>query len=328
VSCAEIQAHSGSAQLDSGLPVALDSRFRIGSNTKTFVAVVMLQLAHDGALDLDDSIDKWLPSLVSGNGNDGKQITIRNLLQHTSGISNYTHDLFATYTPDTFPTLRFQHYEPEQLVAMAIQHPPVFTPGTSWSYSNTNYVLAGMIIKKVTGHDWRSEVDTRIVVPLHLSNTSEPLDESDLPSPHANGYQLFAEGSPLLDVTLMYQSAADAAGSMVSTTSDLTRFWRALQSGRLLGPAEMAEMHDTVPVSQDGDVRPGSRYGLGIIWYPSSCGSGYWHHQGDTLGFSNFNAVSEDGSRAVVVSQTTIPGGPAANTEDFQLLDDAMCADH
>jgi D-alanyl-D-alanine carboxypeptidase len=187
-------------------------------------------------------------------------------------------------------------------------------------------VLAGMIIKQATGHDWRAEVNARIVVPLHLSNTFTPRDEPDLPRPHPDGYHEFTEGGPLLDVTVMNQSLADAAGSLVSTTDDLVEFWRALQGGRLLGATEMAEMHDTVPVNDEGRIRPGSRYGLGIIWFPTSCGGGYWNHQGDTLGFSDFNAVNDDGTRAVVVSQTTTPGDSGVDTEDFQLLDDVMCA--
>jgi D-alanyl-D-alanine carboxypeptidase len=320
------QARSGSAQLDKNTPVALDSHFRIGSNTKTFVAVVTLQLAHEGALDLDDPVDKWLPGVVSGNGNDGTQITIRNLLQHTSGIANYTQDLFAQYNADTFPTLRFQHYEPAQLVAMALQHPPLFRAGTSWTYSNTNYVLIGMIIQKVTGNDWRVEVGRRILTPLHLTHTSTPVDEPDLPSPHASGYQQLATDAPLLDATAMNQSAADAAGSMTSTTADLTTFWRGLQAGELLGPAEMAAMHTTVPVNNDGDVEPGSRYGLGIIWYPATCGGGYWNHEGDTVGFATFNAVNDDGTRAIVVSETTLPRSAAVDTESLRLLDDAICA--
>jgi D-alanyl-D-alanine carboxypeptidase len=86
-------------------------------------------------------------------------------------------------------------------------------------------------------------------------------------------------------------------------------------------------MHDTVPVDDAGRVRPGSRYGLGIMWYPTRCGGGYWHHQGDTLGFAVFNAVSDDATRTVVVAQTTTPGGGAIDARDFQLLDDLICAD-
>jgi D-alanyl-D-alanine carboxypeptidase len=321
----QIWARSGVAQLDGNDPIAVASHVRIGSNTKTFVAVVVLQLVHEGVVALDDSVDRWLPGQVSGNGHDGTRITIRDLLQHTSGLEDYTPDVFAEYTPDNFATRRFQHYDPEELVAIALRHPPRFAPGTGWTYSNTNTVLAGMIIEKATGRDWRAEVNARIVVPLGLSNTFTPLDEPDLPPPFANGYHRFAEGAPLLDVTLMNHSLADAAGSIISTTSDVVAFWRALQGGQLLGATEMAEMHASMPVNDEGRVRPGSRYGLGIIWYPTSCGGGYWHHQGDTLGFSNFNAVSDDGTRAVVVAQTTT-GIPAADAESYQLLDDVMCA--
>jgi D-alanyl-D-alanine carboxypeptidase len=186
-----------------------------------------------------------------------------------------------------------------------------------------------MIIKKVTGHHWSAEVNARIVAPLGLSGTVAPLDDPDLPSPHANGYQHFGDGAPLVDVTLMNQSMADAAGSLVSTTSDLTKFWRALQEGKLLGPVEMAEMHKTVPAPEFAeDVHPGERYGLGIMWFPASCGGGFWTHFGDTLGFANANAVSDDGSRVVVVSETTMPETHAVYTEDFQLIDDVICAAH
>jgi D-alanyl-D-alanine carboxypeptidase len=318
------QAHSGVTAQGGDQPVALDSHFRIASNTKTFVAIVMLQLAHEGKLHLDDSVETWLPGLITGNGNDGTKITIRNLLQHTSGLFNYTKDVFASVTPDTLTQIITAHREPQQLVAIALQHPPVFAPGTSWSYSNTNYVVAGMIIQKVTGHDWRSEVQTRILTPLRLTETSLPTDDMDLPAPHASGYQAF--GGALFDVTQVNQTLSDAAGSMTSTTADLTRFWRALQSGELLEPAEMTAMHTTVPVDDEGDIVPGSRYGLGIIWFPTSCGGGYWNHEGDTLGFQEFNAVNDAGTAAVVVSLSTSPISAAAQAEEAKLLDDVMCA--
>lgn len=322
----QLEAASGVTELGGNEPLAPDSRVRIGSNTKTFVAVVVLQLAEEGVLDLGDPIDRWLPGLVSGQGYDGTQITIRQLLQHTSGIYNYSKDLLRTYSPDALPVLRFKHYEPTELVAVALRQPPRFAPGTSWSYSNTNYVLAGMIIKAATGHDWRAEVVARIIEPLGLSATSAPLDEAELPSPHPHGYQFLSEADPPLDATEMNHSIADAAGAMISTTSDLVTFWRALQGGKLLGAAMMAEMHATVPVNDEGDIRPGSRYGLGIISYPISCGGDSWNHEGDTFGFVNKNSVNDDGTVAAVMLQTTNPGGPVADAESFQLLDEAMCA--
>ncbi len=322
-------ARAGEALLGSGIPVPFDSRFRMGSDTKTFVAVVMLQLVDEGKVSLDDTVDRWLPGVVSGNGNDGKRITIRQLLQHTSGVWSYTYDLFITFTVEDFRRMQFQHVSPEQLVAIAMSHPPSFAPGTSWGYSNTNYVLAGMIIKKVTGRDWSEEVRARILVPLRMFSTFDPGDWPDLPAPHADGYHLFTDGT-LLDTTVLNHSWADAAGALITTTDDLARFWQALQSGKLLGPARMADMHATVPAPDLAQEIPGARYGLGILSATTSCGGIYWAHYGDTIGFSTRNAVSEDGRRVVVVSDNRTSDLEAEALQvfaaDLKLLDDIMCA--
>ena len=321
-------ARSGFARLDEAQPVPWDARFRMGSATKTFVAVVVLQLVGEGELALDDSVEKWLPGVVAGNGYDGTQITVRHLLQHTSGIFNYTNSIFSTFTPEIYQETRLDHHEPTELVAMALEHPPDFAPGTAWSYSNTNYILAGMIIERVTGRDWPTEVRARITEPLRLSSTSEPGDDPEVPGPHAQGYEQFSEGGALVDVTLLNHTFADAAGSLVTTTEDLARFLRALQEGQLLAPAELAEMQRTVLATPLQEIWPGVRYGLGIMQFPGSCGEAFWSHFGDTLGFSTRNAVSDDGSRVVVVSLSTNLAGPAVLgilAETQQLLDDAMC---
>jgi D-alanyl-D-alanine carboxypeptidase len=323
-------ARSGTARLEDTRPVPWNARFRMGSNTKTFVAVVVLQLAGEGRLSLDDTVEQWLPGVVSGHGNDGSQISIRQLLQHTSGLYNYTDDLLAGYTAEDYRARRFQHFEPAELVAMGLAHPPIFAPGTNWSYSNTNYILAGMIIQKVTGRDWRREVRTRIIEPLRLRDTFEPGDQADVSGPHAHSYERFAEGEPLVDVTLQNHTWADAAGSLITTTGDLGRFWQALQRGKLLPPAQLAEMQTTVLAGPFQDFWPGARYGLGIMQAPTSCGVPYWSHFGDTLGFATRNAITDDGDRFVAVSLTTQLGGEAGLAtllEGLQLLDDAICAD-
>jgi D-alanyl-D-alanine carboxypeptidase len=322
-------ARSGTARIDAARPVPKDARFRIGSNTKTFVAVVILQLVGEGRIGLDDTVERWLPGVVAGHGNDATRITIRHLLQHTSGIHNYTQDLLSDFTAEDYLEARFRHVAPEELVAIAMQHPPDFAPGTAWSYSNTNYILAGMIIKQVTGRDWRTEVHRRILAPLRLEDTSEPADRPGLPGPHASGYEQFVPDGALTDVTLMNHTWADAAGSMISTTSDLSRFWRALQRGQLLRPAQLAEMRRTVPATELEEVWPGVRYGLGIIEAPTSCGERLWSHFGDTLGYSTRNAVSDDGDRVATVSLSTQLAGEAGFNvlvQNLQLLDDAMCA--
>jgi D-alanyl-D-alanine carboxypeptidase len=209
-----------------------------------------------------------------------------------------------------------------------MKHPPLFAPGTSWSYSNTNYVLAGMIINKVTGRSWAQEVHDRILVPLRLDQTYVPGDDPTLRNPHADGYNQFAPGGPLVDTTILNPTAADAAGSMVSTPTDLARFWRALQSGRLLAPAQMAQMHRTVAAPGLTAVFPGARYGLGIMWIEDSCG-GYWSHGGDVPGMSTLNGVSPDGKRVVVLSLSTELADENSEVAIYQraqkLVDDTLC---
>jgi D-alanyl-D-alanine carboxypeptidase len=324
-----VRARAGESRLDSGKPVEFNTKFRIGSNTKTFVAVVVLQLVAEGKVRLEDTVERWLPGVVSGNGNDGSKITIRQLLQHTSGLHNYTADLFTDFSAEDYYRTRFDHHTPADLLAIALKSARNFEPGTSWGYSNTNYIVASMIIQKVTGRDWVTEVRARIIEPLGLGETTEPGDSPGLPLPHSQGYNLFPEGGPLVDVTQYNHTWGGPAGSLISTTSDLTRFWRALLSGQLLAPAQMEEMQKTVPATGLDEVLPGARYGLGIMTVPTNCGGIYWAHFGDTYGFSTRNAVSADGKRVVVVSNnTTFDTGPALQViaDDLKLLDDVMCA--
>ncbi|WP_437731733.1 serine hydrolase domain-containing protein [Sorangium sp. So ce1335] len=326
-----ILARSGVAQLGDDQPVDFDSYFRMGSNTKTFVAVVVLQLAGEGALSLDDTVETWLPGVVSGNGNDGSRITIRQLLQHTSGLYNYTGAVAALNSADEYMQHRLDVMAPEALVALAMEQKPYFDPGMEWAYCNTNYLLAGMIIERATGNHWREEVEARILDPLGLDRTFEPGDETDLPAPHAVAYQQFEVGRPLTDVTIAHQSMAGAAGSLVTTTADLAKFWRALSEGSLLEPEQMAELHDTIPAPALDPIAPGIGYGLGIAWIPTSCGGGYWSHPGDTLGYATRNAVSDDGSRVVVMSLSTstndVDASYATIVDTFKIIDQLMCAD-
>lgn len=134
-----------------GDPVRPGDSFRVASTTKTFVSTVVLQLVGEGRLSLDDTVEHRLPGVVSGNGNDGGGITVRQLLQHTSGLYDYTADLPVLTTRDGYLDGRRTTWSPEQLVAVATKHAPNFEPGDGWSYSNTNYTLAGMIIEKITG---------------------------------------------------------------------------------------------------------------------------------------------------------------------------------
>jgi len=173
-----LTARSGVADLRTGRPVPRGGYFRMGSNTKTFVATLVLQLVAEGRLSLDDTVERWLPGIVAGNGNDGRTVTVRHLLQHTSGLYNYTNDLNELASPEGYESVRFRSWRPTELVAMAMRHPPNFAPGTHWDYSNTGYILVGMIIEAVTGRTWDIEVRDRVIRPLGLRHTFSPGDRS------------------------------------------------------------------------------------------------------------------------------------------------------
>ncbi|MFD0368303.1 serine hydrolase domain-containing protein [Streptomyces sp. NPDC127114] len=277
-----------------------DDRYRVGSITKTFAATVLLQLQAEGRLDLDDPVEKWLPGVVRGNGHDGRKITVRQLLNHTSGVYNVTSDpgfQEKVFGP-AFLEHRYDTWTPQQLVAIAMTHEPDFAPGTDWNYSNTNYVLAGMVIEKVTGRPYGKAVENRIIKPLKLRATSVPGTDPRMPRPNSGAYSKLSRESdgPTYDVTRLNPSIAYAAGEMISDSNDLQTFYRALIKGRLLPAAEMKELTDTVATSRDGgDVR----YGLGLMQAKLSCGKEIWGHSGGIHGSSSQAVVTRDGEHSL-----------------------------
>jgi D-alanyl-D-alanine carboxypeptidase len=292
---------SGVADTVGNEPVDPDGFFRIGSDTKPFVATVALQLVGEGTLALDDTVEQHLPGVVAGNGNDGTAITLRHLLQHTSGI----HDDYPGFdTPEQYLEQRFHPYPPEELVARAMRHAPDFAPGTGWGYSNTGYMLVAMIIERVTGRPWYEEVEARILRPLGLEHTVWPDGDPGLPTPYAHGYQRFVPGGEPVDVTEL--TDANASGGLIATTADLNLFFRALLDGSLLGSAELAEMQRTVPVDEQvQQLWPDGRYGLGLRMRPLPCGGVYWGHGGGGAGYVTEDGVTADGRRSVVVSMSS-----------------------
>lgn len=321
-------ATSGTADLNTGRPVRSDGYFRMASTSKTLVATVVLQLEAEGRLSLDDSVDRWLPGVVRGNGNDGSRVTLRQLLQHTSGIHD---DLPGYTTPEEYYQQRYDVYEPEQLVARAMAHAPDFPPGEGWAYSNTGYVLLGMIIQKSTGHPAHQEIEDRILRPLGLDQTRWVGTSPTLPRPHARAYQFFGPGSRV-DVT--DQVMADYENlAWVTTTQDENRFFRALLAGRLLPTRQLAEMKQTVPVSAElQQLWPGGRYGLGLVERPLSCGGTYWSHEGGDGGYITLNGVTDDGRRSAVVSMSEARGDTpehilAQENAASVLIDHALCAE-
>ncbi|MFD8455271.1 serine hydrolase domain-containing protein [Streptomyces antimycoticus] len=316
-----IHARAGEAELNTGRPVPFGAHYRAASVTKSFVATVVLQLVAEGRLSLSDPVDKWLPGVVSGNGNDGRRITVRNLLQHTSGIHNYDYSDDTGDSAADFDRTRFDHVSPEQVVAGAMKHRPDFPPAPAddpepdWNYSNPGYVLAGMIIQKVTGRAWPEEVRDRIVRPLGLTGTYEPGDDPRLKAPYAHTYQRFPGSNTWTDTTLRNVSWGGAAGSLISTDRDLDRFFTALLGGRLLPPAQLAEMRRTVPVGPNFEVAfPHAQYGLGMMRQPLSCGGYRWGHGGDLEGATVRTGFTEGGRRSVTISSS------GKTDDDEQLL--------
>ena len=295
-------ATAGVGNLETGKPRSARDHYRIASITKTFVATVVLQLEAEGRLSLDDTVDTWLPGLVRGNDHDGRRITIRQLLNHTSGIFDYLEDpgFQQTYmTADGFMKHRFDEAAPEELLAIAMKNRPYFEPGASFAYSNTNYLLAARVIEKATGNDYGDEIDRRIIAPLHLTSTSVPTSRVTLPRPGSRAYSKLArtDTGPTYDVTELNPRLAYGSGQMVSSSADLTRFYSALLGGRLLPPEQLKKMKTTV-----GSSRETSRYGLGLVDRKLTCGVHVWGHDGGISGSNSDAVTSENGRHSLAVN--------------------------
>jgi D-alanyl-D-alanine carboxypeptidase len=296
-------AASGLADVATKTPMVVRDRVRIGSLTKTFVATVVLQLDAEHRLSLSDTVSRWLPGLVPG----GADITIQELLQHFSGIYSYTDDPGFQQALTADPT---RVWRPRELVRIAVAHPPVFPPGTTFSYSNTDYVLLGMIIRAATGHTVGQELRDRIFEPLGLRDTSFPYADPHLPRPFAHGYLISAAGP--VDTTVMSPSWLGAAGGMVSTAPDVARFYTALFGGKLLPAAQLRELMTTAPIA------PGIGYGLGVMSVPLSCGTA-WGHQGDVFGyFSNGFTTTDDRGQAIVLVNADLSSLSSQAQNDIQ----------
>jgi D-alanyl-D-alanine carboxypeptidase len=294
-----------------------DHRFRIGSVTKTFVATIALQLVAEGVLTLDDSVERWLPGLVPNGG----AITLRHLLNHTSGIYNYTDDQAFVEALIRNP-LAIQ--TPEQLVAVATRHRPLFAPGSDWSYSNTGYIVLGLVVEKATGTPLVAQLRTRIVDRLGLTRTSLPTVPA-LDAPFAHGYLLPGNGGipnpggRPVDTTAWSPSWAWAAGAVVSTARDIARFYQALLGGELLGPAQLAVMRTTVAIRGTAD-----EYGLGLQKVSLPCAAA-WGHGGSVPGYLTLAVSSANAARQAVVLVNASPTTTRQAIRIDEALRSAFC---
>ncbi|MFE6870400.1 serine hydrolase domain-containing protein [Kitasatospora sp. NPDC057692] len=306
---------AGVADRTTGAPATADGRFRIGSVTKTFVSTVALQLVAEGRIGLDDPVERLLPGAVPN----GADITLRQLLGHTSGVFNYTEDdAFDTARPDVIEQWlesgRYTRWTPQQLVALANAHPAYFAPGQGFHYSNTNYVLVGQIIERATGRSWQQEVERRVIRPLGLTGTFMPDHATGIPGPHAHGYFDLPTGPA--DVTELDPSMAGASGAGISTTADLNTFITALIGGRLLPRPQLAAMMAATPQSE-------GRYGLGLERATTDCGV-LWGHTGGIPGYSTVLYTSGDLRRQLAVSMNGKGlSTPPATREAYERLEAA-----
>jgi D-alanyl-D-alanine carboxypeptidase len=282
------RAASGFASLQPRIRIDASDRFRVASVTKTFVATIVLQLAAERQLSLDDSVQRWLPGMVPN----GDSITLRELLNHTSGLFSYDRDQAWVSARIADPG---RVWTPQELIAVAAAHAPLFAPGTSWAYSSTNYILLGLVVEAATSKTLAQALQDRLFEPLALGSTSYPT-ETALEGRYVHGYLVSRPPLPfpagtLIDVSTIVSPSAWGAGQIVSNADDLTRFFAALLQGRLLPPAQLTAMKtDVVP----------NGYGLGLRIADTNCGKAFGH-DGDFPGYRNIVWATANGRRVVSI---------------------------
>jgi D-alanyl-D-alanine carboxypeptidase len=310
------EGRSGRADLHTGRPVPVGARFRIGSVTKVFTATVVLQLAAEGRLRLDTPVEHYLPGLLPA---EYAPATVRHLLDHRTGLP-------APTVPDDVAwqiAHRYDRYTAEQLIRAALRNEREFAPGDYQHYTNMGYIVAGVLIRRLTGRPYGAEITRRILRPLGLRDTVVPGDDPDVRGPHAHGYQLV--GDTLIDVTSWNQSVTPAAGDLISSLRDLDTFTRALLGGHLLPPAQQRELF-AVPAEPDFVTGKPASFGAGLdrlVALPD--GRTVWGKSGARYGYSAAIAATPDAASRLVYSiNSTDAKSEAANPVIGRVIDAAV----
>lgn len=301
---------SGVGDLETGQGVPLDAHLRIGSISKAFTATVVLQLAAEHRIDLDKPVQQYLPGVLPA---DLPPVEVGQLLNHTSGLPRGAAGPdFGDGSPEWFAANRLKSFTPQQVVALMAGQPMQFAPGTAQQYNGMNYYVAGLLVEKITGHTFAHEVRSRITRPLGLHDTYVPdADDPSLPGPHSHGYlTVTSSDGTTHPVDVTEQSPWPwAEGGMISTPADLDRFMTALFRGRLLPPAQQAELF-TVPdvpsfhSSQCRTEADASRacMSMGIMRVTASNGVVVWGKTGSRPGWTSGVFATRDLSRKAVYS--------------------------
>lgn len=233
----------GVADTATGRKMRPDFQHRIGSVTKTFTAVALLRQVEAGHLDLDDPVGRYLPKLLPGER--GRQVTVRMLLDHTSGIGNYTDVVLGGLdtSVDAYERNRYRTWSARELARIGLELEPTGEPGAEKSYSNTNYVLAGLVLQRVTGEDAQRNITREVIDRAGLRDTYFPGRDPRIDGPHSKMYFTNTVGQRG-EYSVYNMTWAGTAGSLVSTAADQSRFVKALLGGELLGAEQLAVMRD------------------------------------------------------------------------------------
>ncbi|MET0235625.1 MAG: serine hydrolase domain-containing protein [Kibdelosporangium sp.] len=284
---------SGVSDITTNAPVNPAGSFRIGSATKVFTAVMVLQLAQERRIDIEQPVQRYLPGVLPAGY---PPIPVYTLLDHTSGLPHI--DIPEMADPQWVVDHRFDSWTPGQVLATATRHPHEFTPGDFQKYSNTSYIVAGMLVEKVTGRSYQRALRERITDPIGLCHTYEPGNDPHLPNPAARGY--IGVNDKLVDVTEMNQSIPWAAGSIISTAEDLDKFITALFRGRLIGPAMMQRLF-TVPAVDTVNNGGPAVYSQGLMTITLN-GVTLWGKTGSRYGYSSGIFATRDLARKAAYS--------------------------
>jgi D-alanyl-D-alanine carboxypeptidase len=299
-------AAAGLADVGTRRKLRPEDRFRVGSVTKTFVATIVLELAAEKHLRLDEPVARRLPGLLP----DGGRITIRDLLAHRSGLADVADD------PAVLNGARAD-WSPRRLVALVARQPRIAAPGGAFHYSSTNYLVLGLLVERVTRRSLAAELRQRIIEPLRLADTA--YQPGPLGGRHVHGYQL-ASHQGVVDPAAAPRDLegrgarwAGASGDLVSSARDLARFLAALLGGHLLPARELRAMEAVNP-----------RYGLGLAVYPTRCGLA-WGHTGNLNGVLTIAWSTRDGRRQAVLMANAYPLPAAADVALRRAAVTAFC---
>ncbi|MFH8658509.1 serine hydrolase domain-containing protein [Streptomyces afghaniensis] len=299
---------AGVADLATGRPVTADMRHRVGSITKTFTTAAVLQQAESGRIGLDEPIGRYLPRLVPGERGDA--ITVRMLINHTSGLAEYLPYAYpslkalpalADTGPESLDDNRLTRFHPTELIEMGVTAPAVGAPGgTPGVYSNTNYLLLGELLEHVTGTTAERYITRNVIERAGLRDTELPA-EPYVEGPHSRIYEAwFGMIDPPRDYSVYDMSWVGPAGSLISTVADLNRFFGMLLAGEIVSPSSLEQMQRTVPVvSQEGKTID---YGLGLHPMEAPGQDTFWGHGGTVWGAGTLAMIRADGKRQMSVA--------------------------